>query len=132
MKITWPKIAFSLPWFFVLGWALFTDLRDGDAEAEVFAFAILSIAGLPISFIFMGLIKLMGLVVSHELLGSNFNEIWSSSIFMSGMESSFKPLFLIWWLITFSGALWQWFWLLPKALRALRPWMERGDAGAPR
>jgi hypothetical protein len=128
MKVTWPKIAFSLPWLLILGWVMVTDFRDGDAEAEVFVLGALTITSMPISLVFMGLIMLMDFVVSHELLGPNFSEIWLSSSFLSGdKETWFKLKFFLWWLATFSGAFWQWFYLAPRVLRPLRPWMMEGD-----
>jgi hypothetical protein len=126
LRTTWLKAAFAAPWLLVLGWGLLSDFSAADGEMQVLAFALLTIADLPISMIFMGIIKVMDLVVSHELLGSDFSELWSESIFMSGERDWFKLKFFLWWLVTFTSAFWQWFYLLPRMVRALRPWMERG------
>jgi hypothetical protein len=108
------KLVCGVPWLLFLGLILSIDFQGADGELVVLLTLVLNIAAAPISFAVIGIIW-----VVEDFLG-NFG------LHITPRLGDFSKLAaLVWWALTCALFYFQWFYLLPKCLSALRRFRSR-------
>jgi hypothetical protein len=113
------RIAYAVFWLLLLIFVeLFYDPTEtSDSEAiRSMLFGFVAVLAAPASLII--LVAWTGFVLLLQLFDSSaLVDVMNTII---GSNEAFRLQYLLWWLLMFAASYWQWFYLLPKLLHALR------------
>jgi hypothetical protein len=113
------RIAYTAFWLLLLIFVeLFYDPTEtSDSEAiRSMLFGFVAMLAAPASLII--LVAWTGFVLLLQLFDSSALIDLTNTVL--GSKEAFRLQYLLWWLLMFAASYWQWFYLLPKLLHALR------------